>query len=690
MEKIKEKITDLSHNLNLISIKVEAVYFLVVSYIYVLLGLINYFLLEGSFLLNSDVTWFWAGLVMLIFSLFYIEIYFTAPTNVFANSFALFVLILSLGQKGFDNDFWWEVSLIILLLIIVFSLLSKALYNKNKSDDFIINIISNKIKSVLELVGSGRVLYSTTFLYFLFLNIFKEDVYFSNGYLLTLFTFFCFILIISPDKIKAFLHKYFEEKLKDKKKNIGKIFAVQSDNVFLVRLFDNKKIQKFSQVYFIHNITELDKKNASIGFLFDIYYLDNQKWGKIIKLKTINKQDEIFENLEYKKIEIDYVYTLDLKITEMSRFIGIVNENTTINKLYFEYSQNNQTLEIDDLLEVYIRDKKVFYQIINASTKVEKLESYNEKGSVVGEAIQLGCWNKESMSFNKVGWVPLINEAVHVADTSYEEEELKPLVEGELNIGVIPKTKLPSIMLIDEAVSHHTAILGVTGSGKSVFARKVIKSIKNKKIVIDLTAEWKKKLNSSEFTLISGNNLDSFLGNSDDKVGIIELTAMSGTGEVLSQVQTALEKIFTYCKNEYDKDSPTRITIILEEAHTIVPETNFLGELGDYGANKAIVNKLSQIALQGRKYGVGLLVIGQRSANISKTVLTQCNTIVAFKAFDDTSYGFLTNYFGKDIIGTIPNLKNFHAVVYGKGIKSNNPVIIDTYDKNEDQSKNKS
>ncbi len=389
------------------------------------------------------------------------------------------------------------------------------------------------------------------------------------------------------------------------------------------------------------------------------------------------------------KPEMDYVYLLNKENLEIDSFVGVVNENSTINKLYFEYSQYNQVLEIDDLLEVFIRGKKIFYQVVNASTKIEKLESYNEKGSIVGEAIQLGYWDKDSMSFNKIGWVPLVNEAVYTADTSSEEKDLNSLKEGELSIGLIPNTNLPSIMLLDDAISHHTAILGVTGSGKSVFARKVIRSIKHKKIVIDLTAEWKKKLAPEEFDLISGGNLDSFLVSVDDsKIGIIELTSMSGTGEVLGQVQTALEKIFTHCKNKYDANTPIRITIILEEAHTIVPETNFLGELGDYGANKAIVNKLSQIALQGRKYGVGLLVIGQRSANISKTVLTQCNTIIAFRAFDDTSYGFLTNYFGKDIIEAIPNLKNYHAVVYGKGIKSNNPTIVDTYDKNEDTSKN--
>ena len=104
-------------------------------------------------------------------------------------------------------------------------------------------------------------------------------------------------------------------------------------------------------------------------------------------------------------------------------------------------------------------------------------------------------------------------------------------------------------------------------------------------------------------------------------------------------IPSFLESIFNFAKTHAGQ----RICIVLEEAHTIIPETNFLGDLGDYGSTKALVSKMGQIALQGRKYGVGLLVIAQRTANVSKTVLTQCNTIVCFQAFDETSFNFLGN-----------------------------------------------
>lgn len=679
--KILLKLNDVKNNLDFTKLKVESLYLLYVVVIYLLLFLVSYVFGVN---LSGNLIFFWGGFAMLIFSIYYIEPHFTAPTNVFTNSFALFLLIGSLNIEDFGSYFWWWASISILAIMILFSLFSKIIYNKNKSDDFIINNITNKITSILELFGSGKVLYSVAFIYFLLLNIFSQKQIFNNFYLLILFLLFCWVLVVTPKTIKDFFNKYFEKNYKNKSDNLGKIFSVQSDNVFMIKLFDDKKINKFLPVYFFHNMTQENSKNIAVGLLFDIYYLDNQKFGKIIKIDSVEKTE-----ITFNKIDHDYVYKIDgYENKKIGAFVGVINENSTIERVYFEYSQQDNDLEIDDLLEVKIRDKKVFYQIINSKTSIEKLESYNEKGLIIGEAIQVGCWDPEEMSFNKLGWVPMVNEPVYKANTKDEFDSIKKdingkvsLLENEMQIGLIPKTELPSIIKLDEAISHHMAILGVTGSGKSVFARNLIGKISGIKIVVDLTSEWKRESRKDDIILINGGNLASFLTDSKNKIGIIELTAMSGTGEVLQQVQKSLEIIFEHAKQQYNNNEKEKITIILEEAHTIVPETSFLGELGDYGANKAIVNKLSQIALQGRKYGVGLIVIGQRSANISKTVLTQCNTIVAFKAFDDTSYGFLTNYFGKEIIQAIPNLKNYHAVVYGKGIKSNNPLIIDTTDK---------
>lgn len=178
--------------------------------------------------------------------------------------------------------------------------------------------------------------------------------------------------------------------------------------------------------------------------------------------------------------------------------------------------------------------------------------------------------------------------------------------------------------------------------------------------------EYKKKINEK-----LGGYVKTFI-ESKDKIALFELPELSNTMFVLEFTQLFLEAVFSYAKQNRGQ----KICIVLEEAHTIIPETNFLGDLGDYGSSKALVSKMSQIALQGRKYGVGLLVIAQRTANVSKTVLTQCNTVICFQAFDETSFTFLGNYIGQNLVKALPNLKRYHAIITGKAVRSNLPMII--------------
>jgi DNA helicase HerA-like ATPase len=116
------------------------------------------------------------------------------------------------------------------------------------------------------------------------------------------------------------------------------------------------------------------------------------------------------------------------------------------------------------------------------------------------------------------------------------------------------------------------------------------------------------------------------------------------------------------------------VLLVVEEAHTVMPEANTMG-LGDFDS-RGLVAKIAQVALQGRKYLVGLLVIAQRTATVSKTVLTQCNTVVSFSCFDDTSLNFLGNCFGATHTSAIPNLQSLQAVIFGKGVNSQRPIIV--------------
>ena len=71
---------------------------------------------------------------------------------------------------------------------------------------------------------------------------------------------------------------------------------------------------------------------------------------------------------------------------------------------------------------------------------------------------------------------------------------------------------------------------------------------------------------------------------------------------------------------------PHPILLVLEEAH------RFLGEQAAAITNEAI----SRIAREGRKYGVGVMLVSQRPSELPDTALSQCGTLIALRLTNST------------------------------------------------------
>lgn len=172
------------------------------------------------------------------------------------------------------------------------------------------------------------------------------------------------------------------------------------------------------------------------------------------------------------------------------------------------------------------------------------------------------------------------------------------------------------------------------------------------------------------------NKISCFL-DGNKKIMLIGFDFISNSEDSLSYFSFLFDAIFKEMKDRHSKLSNKKLTIILEEAHTLIPEWNLIGGTNDTKISQAIVNKVGQISLQGRKYNTGLIVISQRTASVSKTILTQCNTIITFKSFDKTSEDFLSSHLPEHLIKIIPNLGFRQALVTGKGLKNNTPLICE-------------
>lgn len=645
----------------------------------------------------------YSSLLMLSFNALILEHYFTKPTDVLSASIAVLLIITPLKTELSNLGIWYDLMFYFSLIIGILALASLALFEPDKPDELLKNRFSRIIKDFVVRFGNSKVQFFIVFVLTLFFYVESKSLYF-----LILFIYAAFVLL---DPWKFFL-KLPSVLKKEKPSGIGQIFGVQSKNTFLVKLYTKRPtIKIFDFVEFRYSMDE--EKKIRKGLILDNYLLNQEHWIKILLADEI---DQLFNGKEFNSFsEENLVFKIsDIQQNDfLKKFIGIVDENSTISKIRFIYSS---IIEISDgqLLEVYHGKKKILYQVVQGITKIELLEQKNESGYVIGEAIQLGIWIQDRCQFEKFGWVPSINSPVYLAS----DIEIPPLKENEYNIGNIPNTNYPATLNKDLAISHHTAVLGITGSGKSIFSRNLIreflKSEDIKVICIDFTLEYRGKfsdlnpqniisIDNSEnlFTLFDwittelekfGNqqdkaslkkaadkikgifteSIEAFL-KGDNKLAIFELPDVSNTSGVLEYTKAFFKYLFEIAKTQ--KCYGKRVCIVLEEAHTVIPEWNFLGI--SEKTSQSLVNSIGQIALQGRKYAVGFLVIAQRTANVSKTVLTQCNTIISFQEFDKTSSEFLSNYFGQTFVDTLPNLKFRQAIVSGKALKSNVPLIFE-------------
>ncbi len=160
-----------------------------------------------------------------------------------------------------------------------------------------------------------------------------------------------------------------------------------------------------------------------------------------------------------------------------------------------------------------------------------------------------------------------------------------------------------------------------------------------------------------------------------EKIGFNVITSPLSQAEKTRAISETVFKILM--RLPIDVDQKAKVLIVFEEAHSLIPEWNSVSNEGD----KSATNGTAKIILQGRKYGLGSLVITQRTANISKSILNQCNTIFALRVFDDTGKQFLENYIGSDYSNLLPTLEERHAIVIGKALTLKQPVIIELNDK---------
>jgi len=103
------------------------------------------------------------------------------------------------------------------------------------------------------------------------------------------------------------------------------------------------------------------------------------------------------------------------------------------------------------------------------------------------------------------------------------------------------------------------------------------------------------------------------------------------------------------------------LLIVLEEAH------NYLRSGEDSISSRTV----QRIAKEGRKYGVGLLLVTQRPSELDETVLSQCGTIIALRMNNTRDRSYVAAAIQDElraIVDLLPSLRTGEAIISGEGV----------------------
>ncbi|WP_299362148.1 DUF87 domain-containing protein [Winogradskyella sp.] len=484
----------------------------------------------------------------------------------------------------------------------------------------------------------------------------------------------------------------------------------------------------------------INKKQLLNKFWLEVYLLVDEnenviKMPQVHRLKFLNEKKILQFKNSVKKIK-----TLD-SLPESNRnqvgnnklyrkrenFVGYIEKGSNINQIIFLHLGEKEIKE-GAIVVSEIYGEEVLFQVIDGQTREEPLEFKDGYGYEVAYARKIGSYDNKNKELKVRNWLPRIYTPVFVFESEDLSEE-RLLEISNNSIGRLPKTtfEIP-INDYNSLVTHNTAILGILGIGKSRLTFEILKKLINKTgvkiICIDVTKQYQTELldyfeedklmidlSEEELKDLKAKNADgnfdnptswgnesiyrekldkciSDFYNSESRVLILnpDWHNVSVAGSkfkithkedltIAQKTRIISERAFIYSYNQ-GETTDARCMIVFEEAHSLIPEWNSVANDGD----KTAVNGTAKVILQGRKFGLGSLVITQRTANISKSILNQCNTIFALRVFDDTGKQFLENYIGSDYSNILPTLEERHAIAVGKALKLKQPVIIELND----------
>lgn len=152
-------------------------------------------------------------------------------------------------------------------------------------------------------------------------------------------------------------------------------------------------------------------------------------------------------------------------------------------------------------------------------------------------------------------------------------------------------------------------------------------------------------------------------GGVDQDIRILDISGLPNevAGPLAAMLARLLFQYKVYQTTKERRRDP--IVLVCEEAHRYVPDR---GEAEYVAAQTAI----RRIAREGRKYGIGLMLVSQRPADVESTVISQCGTWLVLRLTNAADQQHVSRFLPDGLSGmtkALPNLAQQEAIFVGEG-----------------------
>lgn len=234
----------------------------------------------------------------------------------------------------------------------------------------------------------------------------------------------------------------------------------------------------------------------------------------------------------------------------------------------------------------------------------------------------------------------------------------------------------PRPFSLAEFVNHITYVQAARVKGSNLekipegeFA-KGFKSILDKTAVLTrdprvrfLMEEWKDKGPTLEEVISQFVGIASGAEGEKKDIRVIDISGLPNevAGPLAAMLARLLFQYKLYQTGAERKRDP--ILLVCEEAHRYVPDR---GE-AEYAAAQSAIRR---IAREGRKYGIGLMLVSQRPSDIESTVISQCGTWLVLRLTSSADQQHVARFLPDGLSGmtrVLPALGQQEAIFVGEG-----------------------